>query len=104
MPLFHKQQTQEDLDQNYYKRRTAYNQAKEEEREKIAKQRGIEDAHKIADKKPFYQKLIGVASAIGKDLVAASGNVNTDALFTFDNPEPERQSKRKHKRNKRNKA
>jgi hypothetical protein len=98
MPLFHNQQTQENLDPNYYKRRKAYNQAKEEEREKIAKQRGIEDAHKIADKKPFYQKLIGLATNIGKDLVAVSGNVNTDALFTFDEPDKPHKRKRKTKR------
>jgi hypothetical protein len=61
----------------------------------MARQRGFEDARAIAThKKPFYQKVIGVGMAIGRDLTNI--NPNPDALFSFDNP-----SEKKHRRKKR---
>ncbi|MGD0071403.1 MAG: hypothetical protein ABSB71_08005 [Candidatus Bathyarchaeia archaeon] len=86
----------EDLDKDYYKRQKVYNASKEKERERIAALRGKQDAQKIANRKPFYQKLMGAFANIGKDLVAQSGNVKPNALFTWDTPK--RQRKRKGKR------
>lgn len=84
----------EDLDSEYYKRRAIYLEAKNKERENMARQRGFEDARAIATrKKPFYQKVIGVGMAIGKDLTNI--NPNTDALFSFDNPSEKKQRRKK---------
>ena len=76
----------------------AYDLAKKIRRIENAKQKGVMDADKLANQKPFYQKVIGAASAIGKDLMQASSNVNPDALITFNEPEPQRQHRKKKRR------
>jgi hypothetical protein len=92
-----RQKQQEDLDHNYYKRQKAYNDAKEKERERIATIKGTQDAQKIANQKPFYQKLMGAAATIGKDLVKNSSNMNTNALFSWDDPAPKRKRRKKRR-------
>jgi hypothetical protein len=94
---FGKHNTQDDLDKDYYKRRAIYLEAKEKERENMARQRGFEDARAIANKKPFYQKVIGVGMAIGRDLTNV--NPNPDALFSWGTPQqPKRKRRRKRSR------
>ena len=96
MGLLKNNQTQTNLDANYYKRQQAYNQALEAQRIENAKAKGVADANRLANHKPFYQKVLGVVTNIGKDLVKASGNVNPDALITFD--EPKERQRRKHRK------
>ena len=78
-----------------------YRQAKKEQRMKNAKQRAIQDADKIANQKPFYQKVMSTVTAIGKDVMESASNIhpNNDALFTFDNESERQKKRRKKKRN-----
>jgi hypothetical protein len=75
----------------------AYRLSLKEQRIKNAKQQGIIEADKRVNQKPFYQKVIGAASAIGKDLASGAGNMNPDALFTWDEPQGKRQRKKKRR-------
>jgi hypothetical protein len=68
------------------KAQLAYINAKGERRIENAKLAGQRDADRLANQKPFYQKVINLASNVGKDLVKASNNVNPDALISFDKP------------------
>ena len=75
----------------------AYRLALKEQRIKNAKQQAIIEADKRVNQKPFYQKVIGAATAIGKDLASGAGNMNPDALFTWDEPQSKRQHKKKRR-------
>lgn len=74
----------------------AYIDAKTQRRIENAKAAGIRDADNLVNQKPFYQKLMGGAQWLVKDLSEGASRVNPDALFTFDTPQP----KRKRRRNK----
>lgn len=86
----HDSKDREELDQNYYKRRKIYLEAKEKERENMARQRGIQDARAIANKKPFYQKVIGLGMAIGKDLTSGAAKTDPSKLFNWGEPKQQR--------------
>jgi hypothetical protein len=90
----HKREVEE-LDQNYYKRRKVYNQTLEQQREKNARAAAIRDADKIANRKPFYQKVMGVGLALGKDMVHGASKTNPGVLFNFDEPKQQRRKRRK---------
>ena len=81
----------------------AYELAKKERRIENAKRKAVLDADKLANQKPFYQKVMGAASAIGKDLMQASSNVNPDALFTFNDYSKTRSNFKRHRKNKKKK-
>jgi hypothetical protein len=83
-----------DLDNDYYRRAKAYNEAKTEERIRIAKQNGIRDAQ---PRKPFYKKVMGAGMMIGKDLVQGASKTNPNMLFNFDQPKQTRRRRRKKK-------
>lgn len=84
----------EDLDSDYYKRRSIYLEAKNKERENMARQQGFEDARAIAvQKKPFYRKVIGVGMAIGRDLTNIKPN--PDALFSWGDPTAKKPRRKK---------
>ena len=76
----------------------SYQQSLKEQRIINAKAAGIAEANKKLNQKPFYQKRVGAASAIGKDLMATSSQVNPNALFSFDEPKQPRKRRKKRKR------
>jgi hypothetical protein len=78
----------------------AYALAKKERRIENAKRKAVLDADKLANQKPFYQKVIGAASAITKDLASGASQMNPDALFTW-NDEPQSQGRRQRRKKKR---
>lgn len=99
MQLFHKnKETITILDAHYYERQKAYNEALNNQRIENAKIKAKADADRLANKKPFYQKLIGIADTIGKDLIKNASNTNPNALITFDNPPREKRTRRKKQR------
>lgn len=73
----------------------AYVEAKTKRRIENAKNAGIRDADNLVNQKPFYQKVMGGASWLIKDLSQGAANVNPDVLFTFDDPP---RNKRRRKR------
>lgn len=85
----------DDIDPDYYERRKAYNKAYQEEKVKLATERGRAAAHK----KPFYQKLGSAAINLGKSV---SVNTKNDPFGMFEGPTrraaPRRRSTRKAKR------
>ena len=87
-------QEKDELDQQENKRlkqiNKAYVEAKVSQRIENAKAKGVADANRLANQKPLYQKLMGAAATVGKDLVKGSGNVNTDAFFTWGTPKQNR--------------
>lgn len=64
----------------------AYIEAKKAQRIKNAKLAGERDANNLLNQKPFHEKLLSGASWLMRDLSDGARNVNTDALFTFDDP------------------
>jgi hypothetical protein len=74
----------------------AYIEAKKQRRIENAKTAGVRDADGLVNQKPFYQKLMGGASWLIKDLSEGAANVNPDALFTFDDPKPKRKRRRRN--------
>jgi hypothetical protein len=93
-----REKRQEDLDSDYYKRRKAYKDAKEEQRLKNAREAGIRDANKLANRKPFYQKLIGAGVSLGKDVIQGAAKTNPDVFFSWDTPKPKRKRRKKKRR------
>ena len=73
----------------------AYIDAKVEQRIKNAKLAGVNDANKLANHKPFYQKLVGVGMALGKDVMKGSSKTNPNVLFNFNQPKPKRKRRKK---------
>jgi hypothetical protein len=73
----------------------AYIDTKTQRRIENAKAAAVRDADALANQKPFYQKLMGGASWLIKDLSEGAANVNPDALFTFDDPQPSRNRRRR---------
>ena len=102
-----KKKDKADLDQGYYDRQKAYNAARQAERIRMAKAKGTADAHREANKKPFYQKVIGVAQAVGKDLTTPTPNGGffnekaSENLFTWGTPKQPRKKRTKRKTKKR---
>lgn len=80
------------------KAQTAYQKAYDEQRIKNATQKGIEDANRLANQQPFYKKVLNAASAVTKDFAEGASKTNPDALFTFDDPKPQRRRTRKKRR------
>lgn len=70
----------------------AYLTKLKEQRIKNAEAKAIQDAHNLANQKPFYQKIIGAGTAILKDL--SNIEPNPDALINF-NDQPRK--RRKHR-------
>ena len=89
-----------ELDNDYYLRAKAYNKAKTEEKIRIATLKGKAAAQKEAGKKPFYQKVIGVGMALGKDVMKGAGNTNPNVFFNFDQPKTTRRKVRKRRKKK----
>jgi hypothetical protein len=75
-----------------------YIDAKIEQRKKNAVAAGIADANKLANQKPFYQKLIGVGVGLGKDIVQGASKTNPNVFFNFDEPTPKRKRRKKKRR------
>ena len=73
----------------------AYIEAKVNRRIENAKIKGIADADKMANQKPFYQKLMGAAATVGKDMIKQSSQTNTDVLFNFGETKKPRHRKKK---------
>ena len=76
----------------------AYIDAKVEQRIKNAKLAGVNDANKLANQKPFYQKVMGVGLALGKDMVKGASKTNPGVLFNFDEPKQPRKRRNKRRR------
>jgi hypothetical protein len=76
----------------------AYIDAKIEQRKKNAVAAGIADANKLANQKPFYQKVMGVGMALGKDVMAGASKTNPGVLFNFDEPKQPRKRRKKRRR------
>lgn len=92
-----KKRIEEEDTEEYRARMKAYNDAMQEQRLKNARAKGIADANKLANQKPFYQKVIGVGMAVGKDIMAGAGKTNPNVFFNMDGPKPKRKRRRKHK-------
>jgi hypothetical protein len=90
-----REKRQADLDADYYQRAKAYNAAKTKERIRIASIRGTQAAQQQANKKPFYQKVIGAATTLGKDVMEGASKTNPNALFSWDEPKTTRTRKKK---------
>ena len=75
----------------------AYIDAKVEQRIKNARVAGANDANKLVNQKPFYQKVMGVGMMLGKDLVSGASKTNPGVLFNFDQPKTTRRKRRKRK-------
>lgn len=73
----------------------AYVDAKVNRRIENAKIAAIRDADKMANKKPFYKILGGVAANMGKDLIKGAANADPNVFFTFDEKPKRRRRKRK---------
>lgn len=96
-----KRRDEEDTEE-YKARKKAYNDALQEQRLKNARAKGIADANKLANQKPFYQKVMGVGTAIVKDLSApppkgGGFNFDSNSLFSWETPKPKRKRRRKRK-------
>jgi hypothetical protein len=108
MKLLHKNQTttqtpeEAALEKEYeQKAQLAYIEAKGKQRIKNAELAGQQDADKLANKKPFYQKVLNLAGAVGKDLIQAAPNTNPNVLFNWEQQrEPKTKRRRKTKRQK----
>jgi hypothetical protein len=93
-----RERQQSDLDTNYYKRQKIYAKAKEKERERIAALKGKADAQAIANRKPFYQKVIGAATFLCKDIVQGAAKTNPNVFFNWDEPKTKRARRKRRKK------
>ena len=92
-----REKRQKELDNDYYLRAKAYNAAKTKEKIRLASIRGTQAAQQEANRKPFYMKLLGAATTLGKDVMAGANKTNPDALFNWNEPKTKRTRKKKHK-------
>lgn len=76
---------------------TAYREAKAQRRIENARQAGIRDADRLANKKPFHMKLLEVGKAVLRDM-----STNEPNNFNFEYRDPFEQPQPKKKRKKRN--
>ena len=92
-----KKRREEEDTEEYRARMKAYNDALQEQRLKNARAKGTADANKLANQKPFYQKVLGLGMAVGKDIMKGASNTNPNVFFNMDGPKPKRKRRRKHK-------
>jgi hypothetical protein len=76
----------------------AYLEAKIAQRKKNAVAAGIADANKLANRKPFYQKVIGFGTALGKDIIQGASKTNPDVFFNWDDSTPKRRKRKRRKK------
>lgn len=75
----------------------AYLKKLEEQRIKNAEAKAIEDANQLANQKPFYQKVMGMGTALLRDLGDVAANTNPNALINFDEEKPKRTNPKRRK-------
>lgn len=74
----------------------AYIEAKTQRRIENAKNAGVRDADSIVNQKPFYQKLMGGASWLIRDLSEGAAKTNPEVFFSWDEPQTKRKRRRRN--------